>query len=91
MSIYYENGCFSLWSIDALDEMPKTAARKIARMIGKNMEREENEECTVIFADWICEKIAAASRAYAESHKSKDAEKVLKYYISLSAAAGFMQ
>lgn len=89
MRIYYENGCFSLWSIDALDEMPKTAARKVARMIGKNLDNPENEDCIVTFCEWICDKITFFQRKFTADRKDKDTEKRLKFYISLSNAAGF--
>ena len=81
MQIYYENGCFSLWSVQVLESMPKTAAKKIVRMIGRNKDRAENEECIVTLCNWLCEKIAFFKAKAAEDTAS---EKQLKFYISLA-------
>ena len=84
MNIYYENGCFSLWSIESLEEMPKTVARKIARMIGRNQDRDENEECVLAFCDWLVEKIVFLKAKIKADPTDKKTEKQLKFYISLS-------
>ena len=84
MSIYYENGCFSLWSIESLDTMPKKVARKIAKMIGNNQYRDENEECILAFCNWLSEKITFFTRKFAADSKDKASEKQLKFYISLA-------
>ena len=81
MQIYYENGCFSLWDVSALDSIPKTAAKKIMRMIGRNQHRTENEECILTVCNWLCEKIAFFKAKAAEDTAS---EKQLKFYISLA-------
>ena len=90
MTIYYENGEFSLHSVDSLDQIPRTSARKIARLIGKNQNNPENEDCIVTFCDWICERIELAQAIFLNSNRlDKKAESKLKFYISLSHAAGF--
>ena len=84
MNIYYEGGCFSLWSIESLETMPKTVAKKIAKMIGKNQHREENEECVLAFCDWLVEKIVFLKAKFSADPHDKKTEKQLKFYISLS-------
>lgn len=84
MNIYYENGCFSLWSIESLETMPKTVARKIAKMIGNNQYRDENEECIRAFCDWLIEKIVFLKAKLTADTTDKATMKQLKFYISLS-------
>ena len=86
MSIYYENGCFSLWNADALDSLPKMTVRKITKMINNNLYRAENEECIESFCEWLCAKIDFFKRKFAADRKDTDAAKQLKFYLSLSDA-----
>lgn len=86
MSIYYENGCFSLWSADTLDNLPKMTVKKIAKMIGRNQHRQENEESLSAFCEWLCAKIELFKHKVLQDRQDKDALKQLKYYISLSDA-----
>ena len=83
MNIYYENGCFSLWDVQQLESLPKTAAKKIVRMIGKNQHRKENAECLEILCNWLLEKITFFKAKNAEFHDVAS-EKQLKFYISLA-------
>lgn len=84
MNIYYENGCFSLWNIESLDIMPKRIAKKIAKMIGNNQYRDENEECILTFCEWLCERITVFKNKCSADKNDKSAEKQLRFYISLS-------
>lgn len=84
MSIYYENGCFSLWSADSLDSLPKMTVRKIAKMIGSNQHRRENEESLSAFCEWLCAKIDFFKRKAMTDRLDKKAAQQLKFYISLA-------
>lgn len=86
MSIYYENGCFSLWNADALDSLPKMTLRKIAKMIGRNQHREENEESLSAFCEWLCTWIEFYKNRVVKDRRDQIAAKQLKFYLSLSDA-----
>ena len=85
MTIYYETGSLSLWSAAALDDMPRTAVRKVVKLISANMNRAENEECTVIFCEWLTARITAARDKSRADRADKKAESALKFYCSLAA------
>lgn len=84
MSIYHENGCFTLWSAESLDMLPKMTVRKIAKMIGRNQHRSENEECLSAFCEWLCGKLEFFKRKFAADRNDKATERQLKFYISLA-------
>lgn len=86
MSIYHENGCFTLWSAETLDTLPKMTVRKIAKMIGRNQHRLENEECLSAFCEWLCAWIEYYKSRVLKDRRDQTAAKQLKYYLSLSDA-----
>lgn len=84
MSIYYENGCFSLWSAESLDSLPKTTVKKIVKMLCRNQNRAENEEAFLTFCEWLCNKLDFFKRKFAADRNDKATERQLKFYISLA-------
>lgn len=84
MDIYYENGCFRLWSIEALYNLPRTSVKKIAKMIGRNQHRAENAECLSAFCEWLCSIIEYYKSRVLKDQRDQTAAKLLKYYISVA-------